>query len=270
MAERLLEPIRRLACGAGLTALSDAELLTRFAGRRDQDAFAELVRRHSGVVWRACQSVLPRADAEDAFQAAFVVLARKAGRLSGASVSGWLFRVAYRISLRSWRALRRHRPTALDRDPAARPDDGLLGWRELQAVLQAELARLPGKHRETFLLCVIEGETKPGAARRLGVPVGTVSSRLAAAREVLRARLTRRGIELPAVLAALAVARRCTRCSPAAAVTTGTDRIPAVVAAPRPAGRRVCLAPGPVRRPDSSRGGRGPAPPTRSGAAKGP
>jgi RNA polymerase sigma factor (sigma-70 family) len=232
MAERLLEPIRRLAYGAGLTALSDAELLARFAGRRDQDAFAELVRRHSGVVWRACQSVLPRADAEDAFQAAFVVLARKAGRLHGASVSGWLFRVAYRISLRSWRKLRRHRPAALDGDPAARGDDGLLGWRELQAVLRAELDRLPVKHREAFLLCAVEGETKASAARRLGVPVGTVSSRLAAAREVLRARLSRRGIELPAVVAALAVGSGADAqiIRQTAAVATGTERIPAAVA----------------------------------------
>jgi RNA polymerase sigma factor (sigma-70 family) len=232
MADRLLEPIRRLAYGAGLAALSDAELLARFATRRDQDAFAELVRRHSGVVWRACQSVLPRADAEDAFQAAFVVLARKAGRLHGASVSGWLFRVAYRISLRSWRKLRRHRPAALDGDPAARGDDGLLGWRELQAVLRAELDRLPVKHREAFLLCAVEGETKASAARRLGVPVGTVSSRLAAAREVLRARLSRRGIELPAVLAALAVGSGADAqiVRQAAAIATGTDRIPAAVA----------------------------------------
>jgi RNA polymerase sigma factor (sigma-70 family) len=188
-----------------MAALSDGELLSRFTDRGDQDAFAELVRRHSGVVWQACRSVLPRPDAEDAFQAAFVVLAQKAGRVRGDAVAGWLFRVAYRVSVRSWRNLQRERPATFDREPSAQPDDGLLGWRELQAVLQAELARMPAKSREAFLRCVVEGLTKAEAARRLAVPVGTVSSRLATAREMLRARLKRRGIELPAALTALSM-----------------------------------------------------------------
>jgi RNA polymerase sigma factor (sigma-70 family) len=205
MADRLLQPLRQLASRGATAALTDRDLLSRFVDLGDQDAFAELVRRHSGVVWRACRSVLPPADAEDAFQAAFVVLARKARRVRGNAVAGWLFRVAYRISLRAWRRLQRERPAAYDHEPPARPDDGLLGWRELQAVLQAEMPRMPAKYREAFLCCVVEGQTKAEAARRLAVPVGTVSSRLAKAREMLRVRLTRRGIELPAVLAALSV-----------------------------------------------------------------
>src|SRR5947209_5230193 len=206
MAERLLQPLRQLAARGATTALPDRELLNRFTQWGDQDAFAELVRRHSRVVWQACRSVLPPADAEDAFQAAFVVLARKAGRVRGDAVAGWLYRVAYRLSLRAWRKVSRQRPAAFDREPAARPDDGLLAWRELQALLQVELARMPAKYREAFLCCADEGESKVEAARRLAVPVGTVSSRLAAAREILRVRLKRRGIEVPAVLAALAVA----------------------------------------------------------------
>src|SRR3954469_2332872 len=115
MAERLLQPLRQLAARGATASLTDRELLDRFTGRGDQDAFAELVRRHSRVVWQACRSVLPPADAEDAFQAAFVVLVRKAVRVRGDAVAGWLFRVAYRISLRAWRKLNRRRSTGSPR-----------------------------------------------------------------------------------------------------------------------------------------------------------
>jgi|GEM_PF-4200174 len=230
--DRLHQPLRRLAARGASAALADRELLSRFTELGDQDAFAELVRRHSGVVWRACKSVLPPADAEDAFQAAFVVLARKARRVRGDAVAGWLFRVACRISLRAWRKLRSERSPTDCHELPARPDDGLLGWRELQAVLQAELARMPAKVREAFLCCVVEGQTKAEAARRLAVPAGTVSSRLAAARDTLRARLKVRGFELPAVLAALSVGGRVDGRVVREAVggATGQQRIAASVA----------------------------------------
>src|SRR6478672_4148967 len=110
MTDRLLHPLRQLAAHGARAALPDRELLSRFTDLGDQDAFSELVRRHAGVVWRACRTVLPPADAEDAFQAAFVVLSRKAGRVRGDAVAGWLYRVAHRLSLRAWRRLSRRRP----------------------------------------------------------------------------------------------------------------------------------------------------------------
>lgn len=162
MADRLHQPLRQLAARGAAAALADRELLARFTESGDPDAFAELVRRHAGVVWRACRSVLPPADAEDAFQAAFVALARTAGRVRGDAVAGWLFRVAYRISLRAWRKRRSEPSATCGQEPPARPDDGLLGWRELQAVRQAELARMPAKAREAFLCCVVEGQRPRG------------------------------------------------------------------------------------------------------------
>lgn len=204
MTESLLQPIRDMVIRRHFIGVADSELLRRFAHARDEDAFTELLRRHSTVVWRVCQSVLPRPDAEEAFQAAFVALARKAGSLRGESLAGWLFRVAYRISLRAWKTRRRHTSLSLSIDLPA-PDNGLVGWRELQGVLQAEVSQLPEKYRETLLLCAFEGCSKAEAAGRLGIPEGTVSSRLAAAREMLRRRLTRRGVELPLVFTGLAL-----------------------------------------------------------------
>jgi RNA polymerase sigma factor (sigma-70 family) len=231
MTESLLQPIRDMVIRRHFAGLADSELLRRFAHSRDEDAFSELVWRHSTVVWRVCQSVLPRPDAEDAFQAAFVVLARKAGSLRGDSLASWLFRVAYRISLRAWKNRRRHAPVALPINLPA-PDDGLVGWRELQGVLQAEVSRLPEKYRETLLLCAFDGCSKTEAAGRLGIPEGTISSRLAAAREMLRRRLTRRGIELPLVFAgpALGAPLATATLRRSAEIALGSGAVPAGVA----------------------------------------
>jgi len=188
---------------------SDRQLLVRFAQARDQAAFTTLVERHGPMVWAACQRVLGDGpDAEDAFQAAFVVLAQKAGS-SGwqESISSWLYEVAYRVAMRARRdaARRRQRErevTAMQ--PVNAQPDADSG--ELRAVLDDELTRLPEKFRAPLVLCYLQGKTNDEAARQLGWPKGTVASRLARARDLLRGRLTRRGLTLSAAALATALA----------------------------------------------------------------
>jgi RNA polymerase sigma factor (sigma-70 family) len=187
---------------------SDAELLQRFVEQRDDGAFAALVRRHGALVWGVCRQMLGHdQDAEDAFQAAFLAMARRAGRVRrGEAIAGWLHRVAGRVAKRAVveRSRRRHherQAAALPR--AERPGEG--GWQELQAILQAELDRLPEKYRSAFIVCCLEGKSRAEAARQLDIKEGTLSSRLAHARQVLQNRLARRGVELPAMLTAAAL-----------------------------------------------------------------
>jgi RNA polymerase sigma factor (sigma-70 family) len=192
---RLLEHLRR-ALPSSDASHSDGELLARFAARRDEEAFALLVRRHGRMVLGVCRRILGDAhDAEDAFQAAFLVLARKAAALTnGSAVGNWLYGVAYRTALaaRSVKARRRARECQVEvlPHPAVGPPEAD-DWRPL---LDRELSRLPDKYREAVVLCELQGLTRQEAARMLQVPAGTVSSRLAAARRLLAQRLARRGV----------------------------------------------------------------------------
>src|SRR5262245_11219044 len=204
-----LDPLRKLLDSQVAKDLTDGELLARFAGQRDESAFAALMSRHGPLVFGVCRHVLDHEhDAEDAFQGTFLVLARKAPTIRRqGSVAGWLYGVAYRLSLKARQSAARRRRhesrTAkpdLDRSPAQ------TGWRELQAILDAELARLPEKFRTPFVLCALEGHSKPEAARQLQWQEGTVASRLGRARKLLQVRRARRGVELSAVLCGLAVA----------------------------------------------------------------
>lgn len=181
----------------------DGQLLERFAASQDQAAFAELVRRHGPMVLQVCRRVLGHhQDAEDAFQATFVVLARKAGTVAGLdSVGGWLHGVAYRTAMNA-RKLRGRRavPTGTPVDAAAvgaAPGANLM-QADLHTVLDEELARLPEKYRTPIVLCHLEGKTTEEAAQQLGWPSGTVKTQLFRGREVLRERLTRRGLTLGA------------------------------------------------------------------------
>jgi RNA polymerase sigma factor (sigma-70 family) len=186
--------------------LTDRQLLERFAARRDEEAFAQLVRRHGPLVLRVCRQMLRhQQDAEDAFQATFLVLARKAGSIRKAeSLPSWLYGVASRLAgrMRTAGRRRRAREVALVETPTseARPGEDL---GDLGPVLFEEIGRLPDKCRVPFVLCYLQGKTNEQAAEQLGCPAGTVFSRLARARELLRQRLTRRGLALSgAVLAA--------------------------------------------------------------------
>jgi RND family efflux transporter MFP subunit len=197
----------------GGDALTDADLLDRFISTGDAAAFEVLVWRHQRLVFGVCRRVLQDVhDSEDAFQAAFLVLARK-GRTIGRrdSIASWLYKVAYRcaLSARAARARRggRELPLTAADEPVAMSDAmhpaELHEWR---AVLDEELGRLPARFREATVLCYLAGMSIDEAAVELGCRRGTVASRLARARERLRVQLGRRGVSLPASLAAAALA----------------------------------------------------------------
>jgi RNA polymerase sigma factor (sigma-70 family) len=193
----------RLRAGCSESPLSDAQLVERFAAARDEAAFELLVWRHGAMVFGLCRRLLRQEqDAEDAFQATFLTLARKAGSIrKREAIASWLYKVAYRIALAvrtqtAARAAPEH--PRLDELPAAATADP--GWRELRPVLDEEVHRLPEKYRAAFVLCAIEGKTNDEAAELLGCPKGTVLSRLSRARERLRGRLTRRGVAVSALV----------------------------------------------------------------------
>jgi len=183
-------------CYAGV---SDSQLLQRFATQRDEAAFETLVWRHGPMVLSTCRRILHHTqDAEDAFQAAFLVLSRKARSIHTLNSCGaWLHKVAYRIALRA-RAAAARRPTTEELMPtlfATRPADELL-WRDLRPVLDEELDRLPPKYRSVLVLHYLEGKSVTQVAADLGWRRGTVCGRLARAKDLLRSRLTRRGLGL--------------------------------------------------------------------------
>jgi RNA polymerase sigma factor (sigma-70 family) len=184
---------------------ADGALLERFRATRDDAAFTGLVRRHGGMVLGVCRRVLRDAHAaEDAFQAVFLVLARKADAVRPPGLLGaWLYGVAYRTALKArGREFRRRQveqqyAQATHAMPAPRHDDEAA---DLRPVLDQQVNELPEKYRLPLVLCAVQGLGKAEAAERLGLPEGTVSSRLARAREMLRDRLARRGIAVPAAL----------------------------------------------------------------------
>lgn len=180
----------------GTAEVPDRELVERFVAARDEDAFAEIVRRHGPMVLAVCRRVTGRAhDADDAFQAAFMVLARRAGHLARPELlANWLYGVAYRTALEARAARRRAEEHAVPHapEPAAPPPPE--DTAELRRAIDEELARLPDKYRAAVVLCELEGVSRAVAAAQLGIPEGTLSSRLAHARKVLADSLSRRGI----------------------------------------------------------------------------
>ena len=192
----LLRFLRRLPGPPGAGDPSDGELLARFAGRRDEAAFALLVDRYGSMVLGLCRRVLRNHhDAEDAFQATFLVLAHKAGSIRRPHLLGnWLYGVAYRTAMkvRASTARRRSRELAAPSRKTAPDMETTEG--ELKPIVDEEVNRLPEKYRAAFVLCCLQGWTNEEAALQLGCPVGTVQSRLARARQQLRTRLVRRGV----------------------------------------------------------------------------
>jgi RNA polymerase sigma factor (sigma-70 family) len=176
-------------------------LLDRFLTQRDEEAFAALVRRHGPMVRGVCHRVLGHVqDAEDAFQATFLVLFRRAASIRRReAVGNWLYQVAYRTSLEARSAAAQRQ--AMERqvrsmpEPMGKPPDP---FGDFFQVIDAELNQFPDKYRSAIVLCDLEGQPRRQAARELGIPEGTLSSRLAAGRRLLAARLARRGVTLSA------------------------------------------------------------------------
>jgi RNA polymerase sigma factor (sigma-70 family) len=188
---------------------SDACLLERFALDRDEDAFTALVRRHGPLVWRVCRRLLGRTDlAEDAFQATWIILARRVGSIRNpASLPSFLHGVAYRVGREARARQQRNATSALLDVPA--PEVGpaqAAACRELGAIIEEEVHDLPERLRQPVLLCYWEGMSNEEAASRLGWPPGTVKTRLARARKRLCSRLTARGVTLPVGAVALLLA----------------------------------------------------------------
>jgi RNA polymerase sigma factor (sigma-70 family) len=177
----------------------DRALLERFVAHREEAAFAQLVRRHGAMVLHVCRRVLGDPDAaQDVFQATFLVLARKsASILKQESLGSWLYGVAYRLSQKARANLARRsakEKQAGRQPPVAATDE--LTWREMRAVLDEELHRLPEKCRAALVLCYLEDRTRDEAARQLGWPLRTLKYRLELGRDLLRRRLVRRGFTL--------------------------------------------------------------------------
>jgi RNA polymerase sigma factor (sigma-70 family) len=238
---RMGEGLRRLRGsllrrdGAGCT---DGQLLEAFVSRRDEAAFEAVVNRHGPLVLGVCRRVLRHVhDAEDAFQATFLVLARKAGSIAARDrLAGWLYGVAYHTALkaRAARARRGGRESQVPDMPEPE-STGEAAWEDLQPLLDQELSRLPEKYRLPVILCDLEGRTHKEAAQALGWPVGTLSGRLARARKSLAGRLTRRGIALCGGSLALALSREAASAGVPAELASATAQGAALFAAGRAA-----------------------------------
>jgi RNA polymerase sigma factor (sigma-70 family) len=209
--------IVRSVAEAGRPAVTDRELLRRYARENDEAAFAALVARHTAMVFGVCRRALPTVqDAEDATQATFLVLAEKAG--SGrwqASVANWLYTAARKVAHNARVAAERRakREAAAATSGSVEPVDRMTG-RELLAALDEELGRLPDRYREPLVLCYLEGLTLEEAAARLGIPNATLRTRVARGRKRLHEALTGAGCGLGAGLLALAVASTAGACPP--------------------------------------------------------
>jgi RNA polymerase sigma factor (sigma-70 family) len=208
MAGRQLRAVVEFAHRVALPSADDEAdeyLLRRFVGQGDEAAFALLLRRHGPMVLAVCRRVLGcRQDAENAFQATFLVLARRAtANLCPRQLAGWLYGVAYRTALkaRSLTARRQAPERPLSGTDWPAPADR--AWHDVAAVLDEEISRLPPRYRSAFVLCYLQGKTTAEAGKELRCPRSTVLSRLAWARQRLRGRLTRRGVVPSAALAAL-------------------------------------------------------------------
>jgi RNA polymerase sigma factor (sigma-70 family) len=220
-----LRHLHRLLGEQAARELPDGALLQRFVDRCDQAAFAALVERHGQLVLRVCRHVLHQEqDAEDAFQATFLVLAHRAASIrKGASLASWLHGVAQRTALRARRSAARRRAHEQQAAPA-RGESPLAeaGWRELQRILDEELSGLPEKYRAPLVLCCLEGKSRVEAARELGWNQGTLSARIARGRDRLERRLARRGVLLSAVFCAVALGKRVTAAGVSTQLATAT------------------------------------------------
>jgi RNA polymerase sigma factor (sigma-70 family) len=208
----LRQQLQRILCLAE-ERLSDAQLLERFVKHRDEQAFAALVGRYGRLVLGVCARLLPNAsDAEDAFQATFLVLVRNAASLRPAhSLGHWLYIIAYRTAMKARIKIARrchHEITGIDGLSLQNPEDSV--WEELHPVLDEELTKLPKTERAVLVMYYLEGRSQREIANDLRLPLGSISRCLARARRLLRMRLTRRGVGATSAAIFAAIARNAT------------------------------------------------------------
>jgi RNA polymerase sigma factor (sigma-70 family) len=204
MAHRLRQVLRQLH--SSVDAMSDAQLLAQFINARDEAAFAALVRRHGRMVLGVSRRILSHTqDAEDVFQATFLVLARKAHAVvRRETVGSWLYRVAYRTALDARAMRERRHAKEIQVEDVPQQEGPAVEVHDWRPILDEELAGLPDKYQAPLVLCDLESRPRKEAAEQLRIPKGTLSSRLAKARKMLAVRLARRGVTL--TLGALSVA----------------------------------------------------------------
>jgi RNA polymerase sigma factor (sigma-70 family) len=246
---RVLRHIRRAALLNAGDGPTDAQLLESFSNRRDEAAFEVLLRRHGPMVLGVCRRVLRHAhDAEDAFQATFLVLARKAGALRSPDLLGnWLYGVAHRTALKA-RAMAAKR-RKIERRAVESSGPGALSEGapdELLARLDTELSRLPEKYRVPVVLCELEGRSRKEVAGQLHIPEGTLSSRLAHAKKLLARRLSQSGAALSAGSVAALLSRDTASGSVPASLLKSTARV-AVLTAGAVSARVVELTEGVIK-----------------------
>ena len=231
---KVIQHLRRavlLKDGAGLT---DAQLLQEYLSRREEAAMAALVRRHGPMVWGVCRRILHNHhDAEDAFQATFLVLVRKAASIASPELlANWLYGVAHQTALKA-RATAAKRKTR-ERQVQEMPEPAVIEnnlWNDLQPLLDQELSRLSDKYRSAIVLCDLEGKTRKEAARQLGVPEGTVAARLARGRKMLAQRLARHGLAISAGSLAAILAQHTASASVPSVVVGSTIKAASLIAA---------------------------------------
>ncbi|HEY7154125.1 MAG TPA: sigma-70 family RNA polymerase sigma factor [Gemmataceae bacterium] len=218
--DTLLHHLRRVALHALGEQRTDGQLLEHFISRRDETAFEALLRRHGPMVRGVCRRILGDVhDADDAFQATFLVLVRKAASVRPReAVGNFLYGVAYRTALEARRRMARRRAREMPLPNVSQPEsESSDRWQELCPLLDREINRLSEKYRLPVVLCELEGRSRKEVARQLAIPEGTLSSRLATARKKLAVRLARYGFAFSgASLAALLAENTASACVPPA------------------------------------------------------
>src|SRR5260370_21707339 len=230
----VLQTLRRATLHQDEAARTDGQLLERYVKSREEAAFADLVQRHGPMVWGVCRRVLHSDhDAEDAFQATFLVLVRKAASVvSRELVANWLYGVAHQTALKARattakRRLREKQVTVMP-EPTFEQQKHL---DDLQLRLDRELSRLPDKYRALIVLCDLEGKTRKEAARHFHLPEGTVASRLATARTMLTRRLARTGLAVSGGVLAAVLSQKAASASMPPSVASNTIKAASLFAA---------------------------------------
>jgi RNA polymerase sigma factor (sigma-70 family) len=226
--QHLRKTIRRQAEGA----LADGALLERFISQRDEAAFEVLVWRHGPLLLSLCQRLIQNShDAEDVLQATFLTLVKKAGSIGKrAALGSWLYKVAYRMAVRTRNSTRKSTASAapVEELPAAPAGDSC---HELRLLLDPAIAGLPERYRTAVVLCYLQGKTHKEIAEELSCPLGTISTRLARARQMLRKYLARRGVVLPSVMLGAMLAQHAVSAAVGPPLVFATVKAAASVAA---------------------------------------